>query len=58
MKKTNRKLALHRETVRTLGLREVAGGVGTIITQATSYAPYRCVPTQGTNCATQYCTSQ
>jgi hypothetical protein len=44
--------------VRNLGLREVAGGVGTILAQATSYAPYRCVPTQGTNCATQYCTSQ
>ena len=58
MKKTNRKLALHRETVQNLALQEVAGGAGTIIiTQQTSKAPYHCVPTQVAACASTPCTT-
>jgi hypothetical protein len=60
MKKTNRKLVLHRETLQNLDLREVTGGqvnLATNLSQANSCYPYRCVPTQTPACASHTCTS-
>ena len=60
MKKINRKLMLHRETLQNLDLREVTGGqvnLATNLSQANSCFPYRCVPTRTPACASYTCTS-